>query len=916
VTSERTASYSWDHDPVMRALVALPDPVGSLVGSFPGLAGVADDPHWLDPWFVRLIEAYASGRAPAEVTLTAASAEESGADLRVLAKTPVQRQVRLISIEPHYFRGFREIEYPIALDDDLIVFEGRNSSGKTSLSEAVEWVFTGGLSRRSSGLFGHPRELANCIANEFAPDDAEPWVELLLSVDGERVRLRRTLKEDYSSQQGSEAVSVLTIDGVELDRAGEAAWLDDLFAGLHPILMQHTLRQFVHDQPAARRRYFERLLQIDELTELIARAVVGSTTVESFKPRSGSPALEAINSLVSGVEDPEAKAELTALTTADPGGVQEAFRRSLVTVANRTFPEVLDPAISFSQCRDTIEAAQAKARESELPLLGVLRNPLGNTLPDLTKLRQLEGATAAGVVALQEAEAAAESLDEANRALARAFDILVAGGLIDAPTEVDQPCPLCLAPEDTLKAARVSTVASWTPIAGALDRARNAHAERQRSLKAEVESLQASVRGFKVPLPKQAALATMLENLDEPLLSSIREVCTAATQLAEAADRMHLQLGNVREEGVSQLTALEELTTAHQTYGDLMSGLEDLVSASAREDATYLVRERWVAAAGTVSSLAGELQWREARKKAQSRLESIRTALIRLREEIIEDARRTFSEQITEVWGILRSDTGAKFSRLQIPSARGRGYKLELEVKATLSDGTKTREVDALRVFSESQVNVIGIAAYVTRARLLGHRVLIFDDPVQSMDEEHFRTFADTLVARLLDEGFQVVIFTHSDDFARRLSHYHYLREGYATLRTRFSKRKGCQVDEGNRRVPERLKTAERLGEDGKLEDGWRLVRLSIERLYTLVKVGADASFDPDSWRNTTAEDMWNRGVGEVIEGAVPGSGDRLKEILAFAATGAHDKTATSQTDLNDAIGYLRSLLAPLRVGG
>ena len=74
------------------------------------------------------------------------------------------------------------------------------------------------------------------------------------------------------------------------------------------------------------------------------------------------------------------------------------------------------------------------------------------------------------------------------------------------------------------------------------------------------------------------------------------------------------------------------------------------------------------------------------------------------------------------------------------------------------------------------QVNALGIAAFVTRSKLLGHKMLIFDDPVQSMDEEHFKTFAKDVLTHVLSEGFQVIILTHNDVFARDISHCHYDR--------------------------------------------------------------------------------------------------------------------------------------------
>jgi hypothetical protein len=88
-----------------------------------------------------------------------------------------------------------------------------------------------------------------------------------------------------------------------------------------------------------------------------------------------------------------------------------------------------------------------------------------------------------------------------------------------------------------------------------------------------------------------------------------------------------------------------------------------------------------------------------------------------------------------------------------------------------------------------------------------------------------------------------------------------------------------------------------------------------VERLYTLAYARVKADFEPETWRSLTADDMWNKGVGTIVEKAVPGAGKRLKEILSSTVAGAHDVTATSETDLREATDFLRTLLTPLRLG-
>jgi len=257
------------------------------------------------------------------------------------------------------------------------------------------------------------------------------------------------------------------------------------------------------------------------------------------------------------------------------------------------------------------------------------------------------------------------------------------------------------------------------------------------------------------------------------------------------------------------------------------------------------------------------------------------------------------------------------FNKLHIPPPSGKGFPVEIEIKALLDDGQQQKEVDALRVFSESQVNALGIAAFVTRSKLLGHKMLIFDDPVQSMDEEHFRTFAEDVLTHVLNEGFQVILLTHNDMFARDVSHCHYDRPGYVTMSVRLSRRDGCIVEEGNRRFSERLKLADKKIDDGDLKRAWELVREAIERLYTVtyIKYGPTA-FKPDSWKDQSAEYMWDSGVGEIINEKIRDIGGKLKDILDMSAAGGHDKPPRGETDLRNSISFLKTLPSTLQVGG
>jgi hypothetical protein len=921
---------NWSHDHVLSSLQGLPDPVGSLVRAFPGRRAAADD-EWLEKWFVGMVRGFIRGRGP-DVDRIVASAV-GDADISALSKPPVQDVVRLSSIRPSYFRGFRDPVSAINLEAGLIVLEGRNSSGKTSVSEAIEWAITGHLSRRDSGEHGHPSELAGCIANEFRPEGKETFVELGLKLNGTPTTIRRVLRRDYSKVAADSPVSDIFVDGKQLSDTEEADLLNRLFAGVHPILMQHNLRRFVHDEPHARRQYFERLLQIDELTALIEKAVIGPARLKQIINPDGGTGLAALRALTAELERmPDGSslaAAISKLERLKAADLPTQLEKGLLKVSSTYFAKDIPEGTSLAQARDKLGEAQRLQRESRLPILASLTSARSHDVDEWTPIAAAMAAFASQATALRELTTAAESLTVAQREVSRVAAHLASQGLLDLASDQSQVCPLCEDQHGTLTPQRVSALASWAPVASAVTDAQVALGQLRTRAGELLASLRKSLHASIPDLPAKKELDRQLKNANQRVASLTADAVLTAGLLTtgrsnanKAIDALEhslialpLDAATFRDAGDTLAASLTVFPGALAQHREVVADLEEAVGTASRDDAIYRLRDKWLDVASLTAALAEDTTWESAKQATKSSLDSLRDGLIALRSQIIEHARHKFSDDMTSVWHLLRRDSGAQFSRIFVPEARGKGYKLEFELKAIISDGSTAPEVDALRVFSESQVNVVGLAAYITRARSLGHRLLIFDDPVQSMDEEHFNSFAGELLTALLEEGFQILILTHSDTFARRLNEHHFQRESYVTLESRASKRDGCQVEEGNRRVTERLKNAQKAASNGDLQGAWRLVRLALERLYTLAYLKQTEGFDPQKWANMSAEDMWRQGADKVFEKAVPGCGIRLKSILSATAAGAHDKSATSETDLQDAVKYINTLLTPLRVG-
>jgi len=926
------------HDEALSLLTKVPGAIGNFVRIYPGIQ-TSDETEWLETWFRERTNKYFNEIAPSLDEIQAPALSPAPAQGELLAQP-----IRLVSVQPHYFRGFRETPQPIRLDGDLVVIDGRNTSGKTSLAEALEWLFTGCLSRRESMELGSPHELENCVSNQFCPDDDETWVSgtfVSLATGGtETFTLRRVLKEDYGTTIASRCTSALFLNDKELTAQEEREVLDRLFASVPPLLMQHTLRHFVESNPKNRRQYFERLLHLDELTSLISKAVIGDARLDEFPSPTNSVALKTWDTLGAMVQAELSQRAYKQTSRSEESDLHTRITRALTTIAQHEFSGLVSESSHFEEIRATLAREQSRSRQRSFPLLTQLR-PQRQILDDQYQCSYDAKEVANASTNVRQAWQGYEAAKEAARligsdrlAVSRALKILLEENVIQREADA-QTCPICAYEEaKTLAASRIREIESWIPTQEAEAAARQALQQAMGSL---LEVVKKAVLEYDELLPALPSAS----DFEEALKEVGEELQQAVQGLREVREESDLRLGEAVSHARELLTKaptvpasgeeceayvnrcaqivadLENMLPAARRYRDALRVVEAAVGAAASVEPAYRLRTAWLACFDNVTAIVADLRWEQAKRHAQKDLECIRDALMEYRKQFLESRRTSFNQGIDSVWNALRADQYSSFSKLHIPPPSGKGFPIEIEIKAVLDDGQQQKEVDALRVFSESQVNALGIAAFVTRSKLLGHKVLIFDDPVQSMDEEHFRTFAQDVLTHVLAEGFQVVLLTHNDKFARDVSHCHYDRPGYVTMSVRLSRRMGCVVEEGNRRFSERLKLAEKEIDEGHLKRAWELVREAIERLYTVVyKKYGPPDFNPESWQDQTAEYMWNSGAGKVIEEKVSGLGGELKDILDMSTAGGHDKPPRGETDLRNSINLLKSLPGKLGVGG
>src|SRR5215207_8491477 len=139
--------------------------------------------------------------------------------------------MRLLNLSALNFRGFGTVRLSLPIGSDLVLCYGPNGHGKTSLAEAIEWLFYGATKRRERGEAFSRTEYAGTYGNAHGGQPVEVSARVGFR-DGTEHVLTRRLRE------GSEASNTF-IDG----EPAEFSSLNIVAAeSVYPVVAQHSLQ--------------------------------------------------------------------------------------------------------------------------------------------------------------------------------------------------------------------------------------------------------------------------------------------------------------------------------------------------------------------------------------------------------------------------------------------------------------------------------------------------------------------------------------------------------------------------------------------------------------------------------------------------------------------------------------------------
>lgn len=662
--------------------------------------------------------------------------------------------MRLMNLTIRNFRGFGNAGQTIPLDGDLLLFYGPNGFGKTSLAEAIEWLFYGMTKRRQQGDAYSRSEYANSFANIHGgtPTDVSATVEIA----GRRAILSRRLGAGETSQT--------YVDGVQAPFSSINISPIEAF---YPVVAQHGLQTFVHSKPKDRRDAICAAFGLDELTALKNALDSARASFQRTPPRRVTDARRELAANARTLSELEATKALARRWQLSPPQVKLDEDAQALLQAART--------LSGAECA-TVDEALARLRDTRLQA--------SRSVFDVEKITPSDGV----VVALGlDREAIVQSLTEIERAIAAsaaamastykaAFLELWKKGLELSPS--GDHCPMCEA--DTLNDAKRADLAKR--LADNADRLQKDETLRAAvsAAKARIASYRSRVREFGVgdlaaeDIEQLRRLFAQAPDEFETFLPG-HESFKAARQtehgVLEAAKAFLDSCADLLEipervpDVVAQSAAIKDSVTVSATaamesfrrYAELWKTFEPKITALISSD-EFVGR---IDAVGKTLRLASSMQLLDRYEK-----------ILEETQDLIRSVEAEMQTRQTTPLTTRGAEVKALYDRLN----RGADVVFDsmepgtdsMKLSAT-SFGTR---MSAAANLSECQLNCLGLSMWLMRATTPASPFgfVLLDDPVQSMDDDHTEAFIADIVPHLLDQhNKQVIVLSHVKRIAERL---------------------------------------------------------------------------------------------------------------------------------------------------
>ena len=687
--------------------------------------------------------------------------------------------MKLLSITSNYFRGFGS-NHLIQFNSPLTIIYGPNGTGKTAIAEALEWLLFANTYRRKYTDIDEV-EHRGALKSVLCPESELPFVQAKFQLtDGSEKTLRRELLINGTTEQTVSYIDNVQVDNFDMINLSRAK-------NFYPIIIQENLQGLIKSTGATRRNYISRILGLETLLDF-DRAI--DSTCDRF-----------MSSLPSNIQSAHTRFQQLTSTIRQ--------QNILHGICHRWLSEEIhysdDWAEILAYCRQAIQRPEIPpdeiATEATRLAESARRNifdisPFGLKRDTSTILENCDGilqsfqeniailktqiSTYAGLRSEMYANISFELDDNRLRLWEQGLELIDISQITSKEPALN--CPFCN--ESTITKDKAAEIKSYLDQTKAFSSGRKQTLETSQCCWGLITRLLTLVKSLlpnQIDQSAQDTLRRLLPNNPVAIQSftnALNQLHTdfnaLETNVVCVKDKLENILSTVdtpnrKEElkllfnetipsliGIYQLSKqrIKQYTTAYERFKAI---LQPILSSDEN------VREFEMISA--LSSSATIIRTVEIIFNMRNRLRQIRLSV---REFLAsEDQRRMDerSEDIIEWFDLLYGVTSdiVKFVGID---PRGTTMRLRGEILG------ETRHASSH--FSQSQLNCLGLAIHIATATVEGcpFDFVMFDDPIQSFDDEHREQLLSIVVKKLLEEhSKQVIILTHLPNIADRLKY-------------------------------------------------------------------------------------------------------------------------------------------------
>lgn len=682
------------------------------------------------------------------------------------------------------FRGFNERCDPISFHECFTLISGPNSYGKTSISEALEWLLYGITSKTENA--DAKVEYKGSYRNCHFPETDTPFVEAtFLESDGSEVVYRGKLASDDSIQR--------YLNGTEVDK-----WPWEQVVGLapRPFILQHALKNLLLTTPTERYKGFTRLIGAEELDQFQEHFVSLCTKYEPHIPKDVQDFLGSFSALGQRLASlPSLGAVYNLYKKKAP--VLDKIYDAVIAECKSRLSEDVDEKDILPQLQKVREEAVGKIFDKRITLADYSEAERQSNAED----EGFFGAVITDEFTKQYVELIA--LETIQHVLARAeFFNLGLPLLQQTPDE----CPFCGLPldekrrthiqdthgalkkeaasQDTISKQREKVLHDLSTLGQRFQHYHNRHTNKTAAL-LSLGDEDTLPRLKTLLVPKYEVHFRAVEAALSDIKAAIRNLEMAHSKAVKNLDTVTKSVNESREDAklVEALgTALMEHVAVARSYAQTISS-----HVSAVFDADQALKRELDIQAGTedISTLIELLERRHDIKKKlmiQEILESLKELRKTVDEYAAEKLRDVIESQLTsdvmEWYEQIKTqgDPDVHFARFSLPQTKGGTTKArQIGVEATSYGMDLPSAISSL---SESKLNALGLCMNIARNLKGGSPFgfLIIDDPIQSLDSGHAEQFICVLRKLAEDERKQIILLSHDHNWLKDV------RKGCRTL--------------------------------------------------------------------------------------------------------------------------------------